>query len=74
MGLCPADFTDLGECVPAGAISNLGVATSVLEHRRYGYQFGAAVTGRDGEIVFGEDDNGGHLRLYFPKVLARRSQ
>ena len=35
----------------------------------YGYQFGDAVTGPDGEIVFGEDDNGGHLWLYFPGVL-----
>ena len=42
----------------SGNVTNLGVAASVLEQRRYGYQFGDAVTGRDGEIVFGEDDNG----------------
>jgi hypothetical protein len=46
-----------------------GIAASVLEQRRYGYQFGDAVTGRDGEIVFGEDDNGGHLWLYFPRIV-----
>ena len=48
--------------------TNLGVAASVLEKRRYGYQFGDALTGRDGELVFGEDDNDGHLWLYFPKL------
>ena len=51
-----------------GAVTNLGVAASVLEKRRYGYQFGDALTGRDGELVFGEDDNDGHLWLYFPKL------
>jgi len=55
----------------AGKAVNLGVAASVLERRRYGYTFGAAVTGRDGEIVFGENDNGGHLWLYFPRIQAR---
>lgn len=49
-------------------VSNLGVAVSVIERRRYGYVFGDAVTGRDGEIVFGEDDDGGHLWLYFPRI------
>jgi len=51
-------------------VSNLGVAVSVIERRRYGYVFGDAVTGRDGEIVFGEDDDGGHLWLYFPRIRA----
>lgn len=31
-------------------VTNLGVAVSVLERRRYGYVFGDAVTGRDGQI------------------------
>jgi len=52
----------------SGRVNNLGVAASVLERRRYGYQFGDAVTGLDGEIVFGEDDYGGHLWLYFPRI------
>jgi outer membrane protein assembly factor BamB len=55
----------------SASVSKLGVAVSVIEQRRYGYQFGAAVAGRDGEIVFGEDDNSGHLWIYFPKVLSR---
>jgi hypothetical protein len=50
--------------------TNLGVAVSVLERRRYGYVFGDAVTGRDGQIVFGEDDDLGHLWLYFPRIQA----
>lgn len=37
-------------------MTNLGVAVSVLEQRRYGYQFGDAVTGHGGEIIFGEDE------------------
>jgi len=50
------------------AVSSLGVAVSLFERRRYGYVFGDAVTGRDGEIVFGENDDFGHLWLYFPRI------
>ncbi len=50
-------------------LSDIGVAISVFERRRYGYVFADAVTGRDGQIVFGEDDDLGHLWLYFPKIL-----
>lgn len=49
-------------------LTSLGVAVSVFERRRYGYTFGDAVVGRDGEIVWGEDDDLGHLWLYFPSV------
>jgi hypothetical protein len=68
-GFCGAEMANLFCCDTISAsVSNLGVAASVLERRRYGYQFGDAVTGPDGEIVFGEDDNDGHLWLYFPKI------
>ena len=68
-GFCGAEMANLFCCdTISGNVSNLGVAASVLEQRRYGYQFGDAVTGPDGEIVFGEDDNDGHLWLYFPKI------
>jgi hypothetical protein len=50
-------------------VTNLGVAVSVLERRRYGYVFGDAVTGRDGQIIFGENDDLGHLWLYFPRIV-----
>jgi hypothetical protein len=52
----------------SGSVIDIGVAVSTFERRRYGYSFGDAVTGRDGEIVFGEDDDLGHLWLYFPKI------
>lgn len=51
-------------------VIDLGVALSIFERRRYGYVFGDAVIGRDGEVVFGEDDNLGHMWLYFPRVQA----
>lgn len=49
-------------------VVDLGVAFSVIERRRYGYTFGDAVMGRDGQIFFGEDDDLGHLWLYFPSI------
>lgn len=55
-----------------GEVRPLGVAVSVIERRRYGYVFGDAITGRDGQIVFGEYDNLGHLWLYFPRILRQR--
>jgi catechol 2,3-dioxygenase-like lactoylglutathione lyase family enzyme len=55
----------------SGQLESLGVAVSVFERRRYGYSFGDAAVGRDGEIILGEDDNLGHLWLYFPSVRRR---
>jgi hypothetical protein len=70
-GFCGEEISNLFCCdTTSGRVTNLGVAASVFEKRRYGYQFGDAVIGRDGEIVFGEDDNDGHLWLYFPKIYA----
>jgi len=71
-GFCGAEMAKMFCYNPADhKVSNLGVAVSVLERRRYGYVFGDAVTGRDGQIYFGEDDNLGHLWLYFPKIQPR---
>ena len=68
-GFCGEEMANLFWCdAGGGSVTNLGVAASVLEKRRYGYQFGDALTGRDGELVFAEDDNDGHLWLYFPKL------
>ena len=70
-GFCGTEIANLFCCdTTSGTVTNLGVAASVLEQRRYGYQFAAAVTGPDGELVFGEDDNGGHLWLYFAKITS----
>jgi len=68
-GFCGAEMAKMFCYNPATrALTNLGVAVSVLERRRYGYVFGDAVTGRDGQIIFGEDDDLGHLWLYFPSI------
>ncbi len=50
-------------------VKNLGPVISVLERRRLGYAFADAITGRDGEIIFAENDDLGHLWLYFPRIL-----
>jgi hypothetical protein len=74
-GFCGTEIANLFCCdTTSDSVSNLGVAASVLEKRRYGYEFGDAVVGPQGEIVFGEDDNDGHLWLYFPKISASREQ
>lgn len=54
-------------------LNDIGAAVSVFERRRYGYTFGDAVVGRDGQIIFGEDDDLGHLWLYFPKIQKTRT-
>ena len=73
-GFCGAEMAKMFCYNPGrGQVTNLGVAVSVLERRRYGYVFGDAVTGRDGQIIFGEDDDLGHLWLYFPRIQARSS-
>jgi len=51
-----------------GEVEDIGVAVSVIERRRYGYVFGDAVVGRDGQVYFGEDDDLGHLWIYFPRI------
>ena len=68
-GFCGEELAKMFCYDPArGEVRNLGVAVSILETRRYGYVFGDAVTGRDGQIYFGEDDHLGHLWLYFPSI------
>lgn len=68
-GFCGSEMAKMF-CFEPGSkeVKNLGVAVSVLERRRYGYEFGDAVTGRDGQIIFGEDDDLGHLWIYFPRI------
>jgi hypothetical protein len=74
-GFCGEEMANLFCCdTTSGSVSNLGVAASILEQRRYGYVFGDAVTGPDGEIVFGENDNSGHLWLLFPKIKGAAGQ
>ena len=68
-GFCGAEIARLFCYDPERRrMADLGVAASVIQRRRYGYVFGAAVCGRDGQIIFGEDDDLGHLWLYFPRI------
>ncbi|MFA5859719.1 MAG: hypothetical protein WC955_11725 [Elusimicrobiota bacterium] len=68
-GFCGDGMTNLFVYTPrTGEYKNLGVAVSVLNLRRYGYEFSCAVTGHDGELMFGENDRGGCLWAYFPKI------
>ena len=55
-----------------GEVADLGCAVSVIERRRYGYVFGDAAVGRDGQLYFGENDDLGHLWIYFPSIPAAR--
>lgn len=71
-GACGQGIAQIFRYDPASSeLTSLGVAVSVIERRRYGYAFGDAATGRDGEIYFGEEDDGGHLWIYFPAILGR---
>lgn len=54
------------------SLTDIGVGASTLQQRRYCYEYGDAVTGRDGEIVFGENDDLGHLFLYYPRIKDTR--
>ena len=72
-GACGEEMQHLFVYDPVeGNISDLGIALSTIERRRHGYLFGDAVTGKDGEVYFGENDDLGHLWLYFPRILPRR--
>jgi hypothetical protein len=71
-GFCGGEISRMFSYDPAtGKTTDLGVAVSFFERRRYGYVFADAVTGRDGRIFFGESDNLGHLWIYFPAILPK---
>jgi hypothetical protein len=67
-GFCGREISHLFVLEPGGKARDLGVALSLLNRRRYGYEFACAVTDRDGHLLFGEKDRGGHLWIYFPAV------
>jgi hypothetical protein len=50
------------------AVKPLAAIASVLQTKRYGHLFASAALGRDGQIIFGENDNNAHLWFYFPRV------
>lgn len=53
-------------------LRDLGVLLATVETPWYGYEFEAGVTGRDGEIYFGESDRISHLFIYFPAIEGRQ--
>ncbi len=55
----------------AGSLTDLGIPVSTLTQRQYGYHYGAAVTGVDGEIYFGQHERVNYLWIYFPAVPRR---
>jgi len=52
-------------------LRDLGVLLATMETPWYGYEIDCAVTGRDGEIYFGETGRIGHLFIYFPPIARR---
>lgn len=60
-------------CPDDGGIGDVGSAVSVIERRRYGYQFADAAVGADGQIYFAENDDLGHLWVYFPAIRLQAS-
>ncbi len=72
-GTCGAQLESLFCFDPVTeTIQDLGLIASVLQSRRYAWSLSDAVVGRDGEIIFAEQDDLGHLWLYFPRIVARR--
>lgn len=68
-GACGEGVARLFRYSPARAeLTDIGCAVSVLQRRRYGYVFADAAVGRDGQIYLAEDDDLGHLWIYFPKI------
>lgn len=54
-----------------GSLTDLGIPVSTLTQRQYGYYYGCAVTGVDGEIYFGQHERVNYLWVYFPAVPRR---
>jgi len=74
-GICGGD-DDIGHLFSYDpedhALRDLGVPLSLFGVRAYGYVYGAAITGPDGEMFFGQAERMGHLWLYFPAIKVRR--
>ena len=75
-GICGGD-EDIGHLFcydpEEHSLRDLGVPISVLGTRTYGYVFGSAITGADGELFFGQTERNSHLWVYFPAVRERRT-
>ncbi|UCH33602.1 MAG: hypothetical protein JSV65_13660 [Armatimonadota bacterium] len=55
-------------------LRDLGIPMATSERYWHGYEFGAACTGRFGEIYLGESDRISHLFIYHPPIKPRPQQ
>jgi len=55
--------------IKSGKSEALGAIATAMGAKRYGFEFSKMVTGKDGEIYLCENDSGGHLWIYSPKIL-----
>jgi hypothetical protein len=60
-----------GEFTGTRNLRDLGIPMATSERYWHGYEFGAAVTGRFGEIYLGESDRISHLFIYHPAAKPR---
>jgi len=68
-GFCGREMSRMFCLHPAtGEVRDLGMAVSIFQSRRYGYEFADSLVGPEGQLLFGEDDDGGHLWMYFPRM------
>jgi hypothetical protein len=68
-GFCGREMSRMFCLQPAtGEVRDLGMAVSIFQTRRYGYEFADSLVGPEGQLVFGENDDGGHLWMYFPRA------
>ena len=69
-GLCGSG---IGHFFRADLSSNtsaaLGAVATAVSNHRYAFTFSCAPVTSDGTILFGEDDRGGHLWMYYPPLL-----
>ncbi len=55
--------------IKSGKSESLGAIATAMGSKRYGFEFSKMTTGKDGEIYLCENDRGGHLWIYSPKII-----
>ncbi|HQE62951.1 MAG TPA: hypothetical protein PLV10_11805, partial [Candidatus Latescibacteria bacterium] len=54
-----------------GTLRDIGTPVSLYGARTYGYVFASALTGKDGELFFGQAERMSHIWQYFPAIPQR---
>jgi len=73
-GMCGGDddIAHLFVYDPAdGTLRDIGTPVSLYGARTYGYVFASALTGKDGELFFGQAERMSHIWQYFPAIPQR---